>query len=196
MACCLAMMTTQTQILSKSFIEQGTWADRAIWVLFFTIVTILSAFVTIPLPFTPVPVTLQTLAVVAGGVVIGRDGKWSQLLYLGLGAVGFPVFADASGGVHVLFGATGGYLIGFVAAAAIAGKWVYPKWNQLSFWGKNWRLLLVSLAIFIPGVAQLCFVTNASLLQGLQWGFFPFILGDLVKTAVVAGIPNKAIRNI
>ena len=168
--------------------------DRIVWISFFTLVTILSAYVSIPLPFTPVPITLQTLAVVASGAVIGKDALISQLLYLILGVFGLPVFAEASGGTQVIFGATGGYLLGFILASAAAGKWIHPRYKELSFLNKTWRLFLVSLLIFIPGVLQLCLVLKVNLWKGLELGFYPFILGDLIKTFAASSIPNRAIR--
>jgi biotin transport system substrate-specific component len=175
-------------------LTQSRTVDRVVWISFFTVVTILSAYVYIPLPFTPVPITLQTLAVVASGAVIGFDAIWSQGLYLLLGAFGLPVFAEASGGAQILFGATGGYLFGFVLAGAAAGGWVHPNYSKLTFFGKTWRLFLVSLVIFIPGVLQLCWVLKVSLQKGLELGFYPFLIGDLAKTLTASLIPNRAIR--
>ena len=179
----IALAQSQTRIL-----------DRIIWISFFTIVTILSANVSIPLPFTPVPITLQTLAVVASGAVIGLDALWSQGLYLLIGALGAPVFAEASSGVAILRGATGGYLVGFLIASGFAGKWVHPHWSRLSYFNKVLRLFLVSLLIFIPGVLQLCFILKVNLVKGLELGFYPFIIGDLIKTIAAASIPNRAIQ--
>src|SRR5947207_913271 len=106
-------MTTTTQF--RALPHSSALLDRMAWITFFIIVTGLSAWVEIPLPFTPVPITLQTFAVVASGVVLGTDGVIAQLLCLLLGGMGVPMFSGGSWGWHVFLGATGGYLIGFVA---------------------------------------------------------------------------------
>ena len=85
--------------------------------------TALAAQVSIPVPGSPVPITGQTFAVLLTAAALGpARGLASQGLYLALGLVGLPVFAGAAHGPHVVFGATGGYLVGFLAAAAIAGS--------------------------------------------------------------------------
>jgi biotin transport system substrate-specific component len=164
------------------------------WISLFAILTGVGAWIEIPLPFTPVPITLQTLAVLASGVVLGRDGLYSQLLYLLLGGIGLPLFAGGTGHFIYLFSATGGYLIGFVAASAVAGKWLHPVWDSLGFWGRSWRLAATSLFIFIPGVLQLALALQLSVGKALLLGFVPFVLGDAIKTFVAASIPSRAIR--
>ncbi len=160
----------------------------------FALLTGVSAYIAIPLPFTPVPITLQTLAVLASGIVLGRDGLYSQLLYLLLGGIGWPLFAGGTGHYLYLFSASGGYLIGFAAASAVAGKWLYPAWSTLGFWGKTWRLGLVQAFIFVPGVLQLALVMDISIGKAVLLGFAPFILGDTLKTFVAASIPSRLIQ--
>ena len=97
-------------------------ATRAAGILAFALLTALGAFVRIPLPFTPVPVTLQTFFVLAAGIYLGsRDAALSQLGYLAIGAVGLPVFAGGGAGFGHFLGVTGGYLIAFPIAAAMVG---------------------------------------------------------------------------
>ncbi|MFH1017031.1 MAG: biotin transporter BioY [Pseudomonadota bacterium] len=167
---------------------------RVMWVSFFAILTAAGAWVRIPLPFTPVPITLQTLVVLASGVVLGRDGLYSQVLYLILGGIGLPLFANGAGNFPYLFSATGGYLVGFVAASAVAGKWLHPMWDSLSIWGRAWRLVAVQLFIFIPGVLQLGLVLGITPAKAVLLGFVPFLIGDTIKTFVAAAIPARLIR--
>jgi biotin transport system substrate-specific component len=161
------------------------------WISLFTLLTGLGALVSIPLPFTPVPVTLQTLAVLAAGVVLGRDGLISQITYLVLGGIGLPLFAGGTGDWIYLFSATGGYLVGFVAASAVAGRWLHPQWNEFSYAGRVARLLAVSLFIFLPGVLQLALVLDLSPMKALALGFFPFLAGDILKSMAAAAIPAR-----
>ena len=85
-------------------------------------VTAVAAQITIPLPFSPVPFTLQVLAVILSGLLLGpRHGALSQVVYVLVGAVGVPVFAQFSGGLGVVLGPTGGYILSYPLAAAIAG---------------------------------------------------------------------------
>jgi biotin transport system substrate-specific component len=148
--------------------------------------TALSAHVRLPLPFTPVPVTLQTcMVLVAGGLLGARLGMTSQLVYLVLASVGLPVVAGPT-----LFGPTGGYLIGFVAAAAVMGHAAARG---------DWRWLaggavLASLAIYACGVTWLCLVTDQGLRTGVALGVIPFVGGDVLKAlaalgAIAAGRP-------
>src|ERR687889_115461 len=85
-------------------------------------VTAVTAQITIPLPFSPVPFTLQVLAVILSGLLLGpRYGALSQAIYVLIGAIGVPVFAGFSGGLGIVLGPTGGYLLSYPAAAAVAG---------------------------------------------------------------------------
>lgn len=178
----------QTQTASVSL------AQRVAWISGLAILTGLSALVRIPLPFTPVPITLQTLVVVSGAVILGRDGVYAQILYLLLGCVGLPFFAGQTAGFQYLFGATGGYLVGFVLAAAWAAKWVRPTWTTDSFWVRSAKLFIVSFAILIPGVLQLAFVANLSIGKAIMLGCVPFLIGDVIKTLIAAATPSKLLR--
>ena len=179
-------MTTKTLNLSVSSTK-----SRVLWISIFTILTGLSGWIKIPLGFTPVPITLQTGVVLLSGIVLGRDGMWSQLAYLVLGGIGLPFFASNLPGVQVLFGATGGYLIGFVAAAAFVGRFVQPHWNSIPYWKRNVWLLASSLLVFVPGVIQLWLITGLSFSKVLVLGFYPFILGDILKVLAVSATPTS-----
>src|SRR2546429_7266798 len=101
------------------------WAERLGAVAFVTVLTAIAAQVSVPLPFTPVPFTMQPMVVLLGGAALGaRLGAASQLLYLGLGIAGLPVFAAAAlpPGAARLLGPTGGYLMSYPLAAFVAGR--------------------------------------------------------------------------
>jgi biotin transport system substrate-specific component len=167
---------------------------RVLWIASFAILTGVAALIRIPLPFTPVPITLQTGVVLASGIVLGRDGLYSQLVYLVLGGIGLPMFAGSLPGFPALFGPTGGYLLGFVGAAALASSFVRPNWKSLSYKARLLRLSLISLVVFVPGVLQLALFAGLTLPQAAMLGFVPFVLGDILKVLLVAGLPGRALR--
>lgn len=156
----------------------------AMWVSAFTIATALSAQVRIPLPFTPVPLTLQTFFVLLAGVVLGPGwGALSQGLYLAIGAAGLPVFQGGGAGLTCLSGITAGYLLSFPVAAYLAGMVIGSSLKRLRVYS---ALLVSGLFILAAGTAWLAFLRGTSLWQEAQFGFWPFIAGDLIKTAAAA----------
>lgn len=161
--------------------------------IFFSIVsgitlTALSAFVRIPLPFTPVPITLQTMMVVLLGAVLGRKyGAITQASYVLIGILGAPIFTGAPFGLMHLAGPTGGYLIGFIAAAYLVGKLI-PKTNAASYIQILSAMLIGSIVILILGTIQLAILMHLSWNQAFIAGFLPFIPGDVVKSIIAAGI--------
>jgi biotin transport system substrate-specific component len=152
----------------------------------FSLVVALSAQVAIPLPFTPVPVTLQTLAVLLAGCLLGSGrGALAVVLYIGEGAAGLPVFSGGRGGIVHLVGPTGGYLLGFIAAAYLVG--FLAQRGALRSWAGTLATLAVgSLVPYIPGVAWLGAFTGMG--KAISLGFVPFIVGDLLKIAAGWGI--------
>ena len=116
-----------------TYLNQSVW-HRVAAIIIFAAITALTARVTIHLPFTPVPITLQTLAVLLSGLVLGsRGGALAQLTYLGLIATGLPLDANALGAA-AFFGPTAGYLLGFVPAAFVAG-WLAERFATRNWWG-------------------------------------------------------------
>jgi biotin transport system substrate-specific component len=150
----------------------------------FSLLVGLSAQVAIPLPFTPVPVTLQTMMVLATGALLGsRRGAAAILLYIAEGAAGLPVFAMGRSGPAHLTGPLGGYLLGFVAAAFLAGLICERGWDRnglLAFAG----LLVADLAVYVPGLLWLGAFTGFS--RVLIQGALPFIAADVLKAAACA----------
>lgn len=134
----------------------------------------------------PVPLTGQTLGVLLLGAAYGaRLGVATTGAYLLLGAAGLPLFTGAQGGVAHLLGPTGGYLLGFVAAAALLGALARRGWDR-SVPLTALAMLLANAVIYLFGLAWLHAALGGSWSQTLAWGLVPFVLGDLVKLAGAA----------
>ncbi len=153
----------------------------------FAALTALAAQWRIPLPFTPVPITGQTFAVLLAGATLGaRLGAASQTLYVLVGLVGFPVYAGGSGGWETFTGSTGGYLVGFVVAATVVGALAERRQDR-TFATAVPAFLTGTVVIYVLGVSWLMHVTGWGLAEGLAKGVAPFVGGDLIK-AGAAGV--------
>jgi biotin transport system substrate-specific component len=164
----------------------------AVAVVGFALLTALAAQISIPLGFTPVPITGQTFAVLlAGGVLGANRGALSMGLYVALGAIGLPFYADGGGGWALATGATAGYLVGFIVAAFVVGK--------MAEHGQD-RKLATSLPAFLAG-SIIIYAFGASWLaydlslpltaaagepSAIAYGVAPFLVGDVIK-ALLAG---------
>ncbi len=156
----------------------------------FTVLTIIAARVSIPL--NPVPFTLQPLAVVLSGMVLGwRDGLLSQALYVALIAAGLPL--DAKGiGSAALVGPTAGFLIGFIGAAGVAG-WL-AELGSKHLW-QRWSAGIVGMiVIYAVGIVVLKAVTGMDWFKAWSVGVAPFIVPDLVKALIAAGLTEGGRR--
>lgn len=150
--------------------------------------TALAAQVAVPVPGSPVPVTGQTFAVLLVGAALGPGrAVASQVLYLLLGVVGLPVFTQGAHGVEALFGATGGYLVGFLAAAALAGLGA-RRGADRSVVRELAVAAVASLTIYAFGVTWLAVWTGMSLAAAVAAGMLPFLLGDALKALLAAGL--------
>ncbi len=142
-----------------------------------------AAQINVPLPI--VPLTLQSLAVLAVGAAYGaRLGGATLALYAAEGAAGLPVFAQMKAGAGVIAGPTGGYIIGFIIAAALVGYLAEKNWDR-SFVRMFAAAILGAIVLYIPGLIWLHNFANGWA-QTFEWGLTPFVLGDLVKAALVA----------
>jgi biotin transport system substrate-specific component len=175
-----AVGTSRVSTRSTRVLRQGVAAGLA------ALAVALSAQVVVPVPFSPVPMTLQPLAVLAVGGLLGPIGSVSALiLYIALGAIGFPVFAGGGSGFLRLVGPTGGYLLAFPVAAGLTGALVgrVPR--------SPLRVLLACalgmVIIHAGGVAQLALLGGDPSLA-LRVGFVPFLTGDLVKVGLAAAL--------
>ena len=157
------------------------WIYDAALVAGFSLVIALGAQVAIPLPFTPVPVTLQTLAVLLAGCLLGSGrGALAVIAYLGEGFAGLPVFSGGTAGISHLLGPTGGYLLGFVAAAFVVGMCA-ERGAARSRLGTLVMLIVGNVVLYVPGVMWLGVYTGMD--RAVSLGFLPFVVGDLLKTA-------------
>ncbi len=150
----------------------------------------LSAQVKVPLPFSPVPVTGQTFAVLMIGALLGsRRGSLCALLYIIQGAAGLPVFAFG-GGPAVLAGPTGGYLAGFVLGAYVTGFLAERGWDRRVS-TTILAMVLGNLGIYSFGLVWLCFLMGIGRAV-LVVGLYPFIIGDLLKIVLAAVVLPSA----
>jgi biotin transport system substrate-specific component len=143
--------------------------------------TILSAQIRIPLPFTPVPMTLQTFVAPLAGAFLGPVwGAASMFVYLILGVVGMNVFAAAPSGVTFFAAPTAGYVLGFIAAALVLGCARERNFRPLALFI---ALLLSHLAIFLFGVGGLILNAGMGVQEAIWKGVIPFLPGDVLKLA-------------
>lgn len=144
---------------------------------------------------TTVPFTLQTFAVfLAIGILGGRDGSLAVLIYVILGAVGVPVFAGFSGGMGVLLGSTGGYILGFIVSALI--MWLFEKLLGHKIWVLGVSSLIGLLACYAFGTAWFMYVytsANGAVALGtvLGWCVIPFIIPDVIKIVLAIVIGSR-----
>lgn len=157
--------------------------SRVIGVFIFTIFTALSGFVRIPLPFSPVPITLQTFFVLLAPAFLGRGlGFTSQLLYVFLGILGAPVFSHAGSGLLYIFGPTGGYLLGFLLASFLVGSLLkYYDKSKLSVF---LTFCLGDFLLLASGTFWLWVIFRLEFSELIYIGFLPFIAGDLIKISL------------
>jgi len=146
----------------------------------------LLAQVTVPL--WPVPITGQTLAVLLVGSTLGAlRGVLSMVLYAVLGVVGVPWFSDASAGLHVVAGPTGGYIIGFILAAGLTGWLAQRSWDRKVL-GAFVSFMAGTGVTFAIGLPWLAASLGLTFEQTLQSGLYPFLVGGVIKALLAAGI--------
>lgn len=152
--------------------------------------------ISIAIPVSPVPISLASMAVYLAVTVLGMKlGTLSCLIYLLLGLVGIPVFAGGSAGAAKLFGPTGGYLIGYLFLALIAGAFVgrfaENKWKNIAFAALG--MILGTIVLYALGTAWLAYSAGMDFQAALWAGVIPFIPGDLVKM-IIAVLLGSAVR--
>jgi biotin transport system substrate-specific component len=189
------MMTrASTEVLIDRIPVARNLVTDAIWVITFSLVTAISAQVSFHLPFSPVPITGQTFAVLLSGAVLGwRRAFLSQIAYLAEGAAGLPVFADGAGSVLHLIGPSGGFLLCFPLAAALVGYLV-----ELGVGRSTWKLAgaLVSgdVLILLAGSTWLHLLFGFPFAQSWLLGFIPFLVADVAKVALVGCTLPRVLR--
>jgi biotin transport system substrate-specific component len=154
------------------------------------------AQVEIKLPFTPVPITGQTFAVCLVGASLGAvRGATSLTLYFLIGVLGVPVYAHHDHGWDVITSASGGYIVGFVAAAAVTGALAEHGWDR-RFSSAVGAMLTGNVVIYLVGLPWLAVVLNTNLEQTLEDGLYPFVPGDLFKLYCAAALLPAAWRGV
>jgi biotin transport system substrate-specific component len=144
------------------------------------------ARISIPIPGNPVPITGQTFGVlVAGGALGFRRGIAATGIYVLLGVIGLPFFALNRTGIEVLWGTTGGYLIGFIVAAAIVGRLAELGWDR-NIVGAIGAMVIANAVVYVIAVPWLAVTAGFGPAEAIEKGFVPFIAGDLIKLALAA----------
>jgi biotin transport system substrate-specific component len=146
----------------------------------------LCALVSFKIPGNEVPYTLQNFGVLVVGGALGlRRGGTAALLYLALGVLGLPFFAEGKGGVPVILGATGGYIVGFVIAGSLVGRLAELGWDRRII-GALGAMAIGNVVIYLVGVPWLMFVEHMDLPTGIAKGLTPFLFGDALKLILAA----------
>jgi len=177
--------TARRLVLADRVFPRTLVMDIVLVVAGAALVTVLAQ---VAIPLWPVPITGQTLAVLLVGSTLGwARGAISMVLYALLGLVGLPVFSDGTHGATVLFGATGGYIVGFIVSAALVGWLAERQWDR-----KILKAMVTfvagSVVVFAIGLPWLAIVLHTDLPTTLQYGLYPFIIGGIIKAAIAAGL--------
>jgi biotin transport system substrate-specific component len=153
----------------------------------------LCAHITIPLPFTPVPLTVQNFGVLLVGLLLGsRRGFAALALYVAEGAIGMPVFNPTGpGGIAQLMGATGGFLLTYPLVAWLAGY--VMEHGRRSFARAAVGGLLGEVVLFTGGLSWLAFLTH-SVAQAFRWGLYWFVFAEVIKIMLAAGIAARWVK--
>ncbi len=185
--------TTRKNVFER--IQDANTATKILMSFMMACFTGIMAQIIIPLPWTPVPITAQTFAVLCSGLFLGRKyGVLSQVIYIALGVAFIPWFGGMTGGLEVLLGSTGGFLIGFIIASYFVGM-ISEKYAEARSFRK--MALTIGIAnfalIYIPGLAGLALFlsmqgTPVGIYDLLMMGLVPFIAGDIVKILGAASV--------
>ena len=176
-------------------IQDASTATKLLMSLLMACFTGIMAQIIIPLPWTPVPITAQTFAVLCSGLFLGKKyGCLSQILYVVLGIAFIPWFGGMTGGLEVFLGSTGGFLIGFIIASYFIGLITEKYAHARSFTKMALVIGIANFAlIYIPGLAGLALFlgfqgTTVGIIDLLMMGLIPFIAGDIVKILAAASV--------
>jgi len=169
------------QINQKSLFKVDNRITNVFSIIFGSIFIAILAQISFQIPFSPIPITGQTIGVIViGGILGSKRGALTVLLYLAEGASGLPVFANMKAGVHVLLGPTAGYLWSFIVAAYATGLF-FEKGFTKSFLNSFLVCLSSTILILSLGTIYLNFI-GFSFEKALIAGFYPFIVGGIIKS--------------
>lgn len=165
---------------------KNSLAKSAVLVAGLVGLTAVSAQIALPLPFTPVPLTLQTFAVLAGAAALGAErAVIAQVSYIVLALAGLPILAGGASGATKVMGATGGYLVGFVIASYLVGK-IAERGATVKVRSTVLAYAIGTAVIYTLGVLWLAQFTGNNLAWAIANGVVPFLIGDAIK-AIAAG---------
>lgn len=185
-------MSREAALTERLPLANNTALSQALWVMLFAGATAVGA--QIEVPHQPVPYTLQTLFVLLAGALLGaRNGALSQLTYLAVGALGAPVFASGGFGIVTFAGPTGGYLLAFPLAAALAGFLV--RRSQRFLW-TICSMAIALLALFTSGTCFLYAFYMPDFSSAFNAGFFIFSWWDALKVLAAASIYREIARRL
>lgn len=179
------------RVLSETFWQaegSALWAKRAVLVVLGIAALAVAAKIKVPMWPSPVPVTLGTFAVLTIGAAYGpRLGLTTILGYMIIGAAGFDVFASSgagAAGIEYMLGGTGGYLLGYVLATLALGYAARAGWDR-NVWRMGAAMLGGNALIYVPGILWLAHLYSWEK-PILEWGLYPFLVGDAMKLALAA----------
>jgi biotin transport system substrate-specific component len=179
-------MSTEATTLRVAVLPNAGLATDAVLVAGGAGLIAAAAQLSIALPFTPVPITGQTFAVLLVGASLGfARGTSSALLYVLLGIAGMPVYAHGASGWAVITGASGGYLLSYPFASALTGFLAERRWDR-TFSSAVGAMLTGNVLIYLVGLPWLAVVLNTSLEKTLELGLYPFVPGDMFKLYLAA----------
>ena len=166
----------------------GISVKQQVWVGLCTALLVIFAQISMPIPFSVVPITFQTFAVILIAIILEqRLAIWTIGVYILLGCIGLPVFSAFSGGLSKVFGPTGGFITGFIVMAWMIG-WEARKGNQAHLWLVTYMGLFID---YLIGVLQLAFVTHIPFKEAILVGALPFVPKDIVLAAMAIIVANR-----
>jgi len=178
------MEITQTLTLRKP----NVFLKEILLVVGMSVLFALSAWISIPFPFTPVPISFTCQLILLASVFLGKRGSYATLVYLSQGLMGLPVFAGGGSSIAYFLGPTGGYLIGFAVASYVVGTLSEQIEEKTGI--KCFALMLVGNAlIYLFGLPHLALMIGAQ--NALKLGLYPFILTDLLKLMLAAKLLKR-----
>src|SRR5450631_673203 len=183
------MSRADTQVFGQT--GSLEWAKQAAIVITASLFVALCARVTVPLPFTPVPLTLQNFGVLAVGLVLGsRRGFAALALYLVEGAFGMPVFSPSilGGGIVQILGPTGGFLMAYPLVAYVAGS-IYERSSRRFGWAAL-SAVAAEVVLFAGGLSWLAVLTH-SVSLAIKFGLYWFVFAEVIKVLMAAGVAAR-----
>lgn len=159
-------------------------------ILLFSFLTFLGSLVKIYLPYTPVPVTLQTFFLFVSVYYLNpKEIGISQSIYILAGLIGLPVFAVGLTGMIALIGPTAGYLLGFIIAGIIMA--VLKERTKITFLKIFFIFFLGIMIVYLFGIAHLCFIYKTNIITAIKIGIIPFLAGDMIKISIASMVSLK-----